>query len=93
MAGEVVHDLDFAADVFDVIAVDEFAGSDGFAGEVLLGFLVSYQIGDAELAPAQLAPEYVSVTDVLHGTAEDAADGGSGRGGGVAGTLLWSWWW
>lgn len=59
VAGEVVHDLDLAADVFDVVAVDEFAGGDGLASELLFGLLVRHQISDAELTASQLTPKGV----------------------------------
>lgn len=34
------------------------------------------EVGDAELAPAQLLADVVGGADVLHGSAEDRADGG-----------------
>lgn len=42
MAREVVHDLDFTADVFNIVAVDELASGDGLASELLFGFFVSH---------------------------------------------------
>lgn len=86
MAGEVVHDLDLTADVFDVVVVDELAGGDGFAGELLLVVLVGDEVGDAELAAAELAAKGVGGADVFHGAAEDAADG---RRGGSSGGCGW----
>ena len=81
MAGEVVHDLDLAADVFDVVTVDELASGDGLASELLFGLFVCDQVGNAELAAA----EDVDGPDVLHGPAEHTPDGmgsGGGRRGG-----------
>lgn len=85
MTSEVVHDLDLPADVFNVIAVDEFAGGYRFAGELQLGFLVGNEIGDSKLATTQLAAECVCVADILHGTTEDSADGGICGGRAIGG--------
>lgn len=82
VAGQMVHDLDLAADVLDVIPVDELAGGDGLAGELLLRLLVRDQVRHAELAAAELAAEDVGGADVLHRPAEDAAGGRGGGGGG-----------
>lgn len=59
MAGQVVHDLNLSPNVLDVIAVYELARGYGFASELLLRLLVSHQVGHAELAPTQFAPEDV----------------------------------
>lgn len=89
VSGQVVHDLDLPADVLDVVAVDELARGYGLAGELLLRLLVSHQVGHAELAPTQLAPEHVGRPDVFKWPAKDAAyrggSAGSGRVGGVVG--------
>ena len=81
MAGEVVHDLDFTTDVFDIITVDKLTRGDRFTSELLLGFFVSHQVGNPKLPTAELAAEDVSRPDVLHGTAEHTTDGWSGGGG------------
>lgn len=52
VSSEVVHDLDLATNVLDVVAVDELAGGDGLAGELLAGLLVGDEVGNAELAAA-----------------------------------------
>lgn len=84
VSGQVVHDLDLPADVLHVVAVDELARGYGLAGELLLRLLVSHQVGHAELAPTQLAPEHVGRPDVFEWPAKDAAcrggSAGSGRG-------------
>ena len=80
MAGEVVHDLDFTADVFDIITVDKLTRGDRFTSELLLGFFVSHQVGNTKLPAAELAAEDVSRPDVLHRTAEHTTDRWSGGG-------------
>lgn len=59
VAGEVVHDLDLATDVVHVVAVEEFAGGDGLAGQLLMGLLVGNKVGNPELTAAQLTAEAV----------------------------------
>lgn len=80
MAGEVVHDLDFTADVFDIVTVDKLPSGNRFASELLLGFFVGHQVGNTELSTAELAAEDVIRPNVLHGTAENTTDRWSGRG-------------
>lgn len=48
----MVHNLDFAADIFNVVAVDEAARGDGLAGEEFFGLFVSDEVSDSELATA-----------------------------------------
>ena len=60
VAGEVVHDLDLAPDVVDVVTVHELARCDRLARELLLRGLVGHQVRHAELPAAQLAPEGVN---------------------------------
>jgi hypothetical protein len=79
VAGEVVHDVDLAADVVGVVPAHELARGDGLAGVAAARGLVGGEVGDPELAPAQLAAEGVGRADVLHGAAEDAADAWRGR--------------
>lgn len=64
VAGEVVHDLDLAADVVGVVAAEELAGRDGLAGVAAARAEVGGEDGDAELAPAELAAEGVEGADV-----------------------------
>lgn len=71
VAGEVVHDLDLAADVVDVVAVEELAGGDGLAGQLLMGLLVGHKVGHPELTPPQLPAEAVEGPHVRHGTVKD----------------------
>lgn len=85
VAGHVVHDLDLAANVLDVVSVDQLPGGDRFARELLLRFLVGHQVGDTELSAPELAPKDVRRPDVLHGPPEDAAHGGGGGS--------WGWGW
>jgi len=66
VAREVVHDLHLPAHVLDVVAVDELPRGDGLAGEALAGLPVRDEVGDPELAPAELAPEGVGRAHVLH---------------------------
>jgi hypothetical protein len=79
VAGEVVHDVDLAADVVGVVPAHELARGDGLAGVAAARGLVGGEVGDPELAPAQLAAEGVGRADVLHGAAEDEADTWRGR--------------
>lgn len=37
---KVVHDLDFPANILDVVAVNKLATGDGFASELLVGLFV-----------------------------------------------------
>ncbi|BAS95569.1 Os05g0585601, partial [Oryza sativa Japonica Group] len=67
VAGEVVHDVDLAADVVEVVGAGELAGGDGLAGVASAGGLVGGEVGHPELPPPQLPPEGVGRTDVLHG--------------------------
>lgn len=81
VAGEVVHDLDLSADVGDGGAGEEAAEGDRLAGEEIAGRLVGDEVGDAELAAAELAEEVVVAADVadgVEGAVEDAAVGGEG---------------
>jgi hypothetical protein len=91
VAREVVHDLHLPADVVDVVAVRELPRRDGLARVPAAGGLVRGQVGDAELAPAQLPAERVGRAHVLHRPAQHAADGGRARGGGGGGggSLVW----
>lgn len=73
VAGEVVHDLDLAADVVHVVVVEELAGGDGLAGQLLMGLLVGHKVGHPELTTAQLPAKAVEGPDVRHGTVKDAA--------------------
>jgi len=87
----VVHDLHLPAHVLDVVAVDELPRGDGLAGEALAGLPVRDEVGDPELAPAELAPEGVGRADVLHGAAQHPphpGGGGRGRRGGIRLLLL-----
>jgi len=76
VAGEVVHDLHLSPDILQVVAVDEFGRGDGFARELLFGVFVGHKVCHAELAAAQFAAEGVGGADVLHGPAQDPANGG-----------------
>lgn len=73
VAGKVVHDLHLAADVVDVIMVNELARGDGLAGERFAGPLVDGEVGDPELAAAELATKGVGGPDVLDWPAQYAA--------------------
>lgn len=91
VTGHVVHDLDFPADVLDVVAVDELPRRDRLAGELLLRLLVGHQVGYAKLAAAELAAEDVGRTDILHGPSQNAAHGSGGCWGcGGGGEMCWS---
>ena len=46
----MVHNLDFTANVFNVVTVDEAARGDRLAGEEFFGLFVSDEIRDSELA-------------------------------------------
>ena len=76
VAGEVVHDLDLAPDIIDIVAVYELARCDRLARELLLRDLVGHQVRHAELPAAQLAPKDVNGPDILHGPAQHAAKRG-----------------
>ena len=67
VAREVVHDLHLAAHVLDVVPMRELPRRDGLAGVAAARGLVGGEVGDPELAPAELAPEGVGHADVLHG--------------------------
>lgn len=75
LAGQMVHDLDLPPDVLDVLLVDQLPLGDRLAGKLLASLLVGAQVGDPELPPAELLPNRVHRLDLLHGTAEDRADG------------------
>ncbi|GER40732.1 dephospho-CoA kinase family [Striga asiatica] len=77
LAREVVHDLHLAPHVLDVLAVCQLALGDGLAREPLPALLVGAEVGNAELAPAQLLAHAVRGPDVFHGPAQD----GPNRGG------------
>lgn len=81
VAGEVVHYLDFTADVFDIITVNKLTRGNRLTSELLLGFFVSHQVGNTKLTTAELAAKDVSRPDILQGTAEHTTDRGSGGGG------------
>lgn len=87
VAGEVVHDLHLPPHILHVVAVDELPRGDGLAGVGLTGFSVGAEVGDAELAAAELAPEGVRGPNVLHRAAEDPADARERAGAGDG------WWW
>ena len=59
VAREVVHDLDLAADVLDVLLGDELPLGYGLAGVVHPGGEVGAEVGGAELPLPELAPERV----------------------------------
>lgn len=85
VAGEVVHDLDLAADVIDVVLAAELASGDALAGELLAGGAVGDEVGDAELAAAELAADDVGGPDILHWAAKDAAVAAEQAGDSVCG--------
>lgn len=60
MASEMIHYLNFTADIFDIIMVDKLTTGDGFTSELLFGFLMSYQVGNAKLTIAEFTVEDVS---------------------------------
>lgn len=79
VASKMVHDLNLAAHILDIVLVNELPGGNGLAGELLFGLLVGHQVGNAELSPPQLPTEDVCGPDVLHGAAEHTADVGASR--------------
>jgi hypothetical protein len=92
VAGEVVHDLDLAAHVVDVLPGDELALGDGLAGVVDPRGELGAEEGGAELPLPELPAERVEVAEVGGGVAEHgpqvrrragpaAPHGGCGGGG------------
>ena len=81
VAGEVVHDLDLAPDVLHVVAVEELAGGDGLAGQLLPDLVVGHQVRHSELASAQFPAEGIEGADVRHGPVQDPPQPPGGRGG------------
>jgi len=77
VAGQVVHDLDLAAHVLDVLLGDELPLGDGLAGEVLPRRLLDALLGGAELPLPELLAQGVEVLEPLgvapqHGAREEA---------------------
>jgi len=77
VAGQVVHDLDLAAHVLNVLLVDELPLGDGLAGEVLPRGLLDALVGGAELPLPELLAQGVQVLEPLgvapqHGAREQA---------------------
>jgi hypothetical protein len=70
VAGEVVHDLDLAAHVLDVLPCDELALGDGLAGVVGPRGEVRAVVGGAELPLPELAPERVVLPEARGRVAE-----------------------
>jgi hypothetical protein len=70
VAGEVVHDLDLAAHVVDVLPGDELALGDGLAGVVDPRGELGAEEGGAELPLPELPAERVEVAEVGGGVAE-----------------------
>uniref|UniRef100_J3LFY1 Uncharacterized protein n=1 Tax=Oryza brachyantha TaxID=4533 RepID=J3LFY1_ORYBR len=70
VAREVVHDLDLAADVLDVLLGDELALGYGLAGVVHPGGEVGAEVGGAELPLPELAPERVVLAEARGRVAE-----------------------
>lgn len=60
MAGEMIHDLNFTVDVFDIFTADKLTPGDRFTSEMLFGFLMSYQVGNAKLTTAEFTADDVS---------------------------------
>jgi hypothetical protein len=81
VSGEVVHDLDLAAHVLDVLPRDELALGDGLAGVVDPRGEVRAEVGGAELPLPELAPERVVVPEGRGRVAEHVGRELRGRGG------------
>jgi hypothetical protein len=80
VAGEVVHDLDLAAHVLDVLPCDELALGDGLAGVVGPRGEVRAVVGGAELPLPELAPERVVLPEARGRVAEHVGRELRGRG-------------
>ncbi|KAJ1398809.1 hypothetical protein SESBI_30796 [Sesbania bispinosa] len=85
VTNEVVHGLDFRANIVNVVVVDKFAGDHGFAGKFLFLHFVCDQVGDVKLASTKLVAKDVDGANIFHGATEDATEGGAG--------WLWFWEW
>ncbi|GER57568.1 ARM repeat superfamily protein [Striga asiatica] len=82
VARQVMHDLHLAADVLRVFGVEELPLGDGLARERPARGAVSGEVGDAELAAAELPAENVGGADIGRGAAED-----EGRRGSIGGCV------
>ncbi|WVZ61966.1 hypothetical protein U9M48_011771 [Paspalum notatum var. saurae] len=76
VAGQVVHDLDLAAHVLDVLVGAELPLGDGLAGELFPRGLVGALVGGAELALPQPLAQRVEILEPLgvapqHGAGEE----------------------
>jgi len=76
VAREVVHDLDLAAHVVDVLLGDELALGDGLAGVVDPRGELGAEVGGAELPLPELPAERVEVAEVGGGVAEHGPEVG-----------------
>lgn len=88
----MVHDLDLAAHVLDILVSDEFPLGNRLAGELLAGGFLNTEVGGAELTLTKLAAKAVNVLELLCLPLEDrvsleasAGDALHGRGLGFGG--------
>lgn len=58
-----MHDLDFTPDILVVLAAEELAFGDGFAGVIEASGFLGGEIGGAELALAELLADGVMVAE------------------------------
>ncbi|BAS86755.1 Os03g0788550, partial [Oryza sativa Japonica Group] len=80
VAGEVVHYLDLAADVLDVVVGDQLPLQDGLAGELLAGGALHAQVRRPELPLPELPPQAVLVLETLRLALQHRADEQPGAG-------------
>jgi hypothetical protein len=80
VSGEVVHDLDLAAHVLNILPRDELALGDGLAGVVDPRGEVRAEVGGAELPLPELAPERVVLPEGRGRVAEHVGRELRGRG-------------
>lgn len=87
VAGQVVHDLNFPADIIDVLLGDELTFGDGLTGVFDTGEFIGAKVSGAELALTKATTDMVEVMEILSMALEDR--GGKGgvtgarHGGGV----------
>jgi len=82
MLRQVAHDLNLPPDILDVDGGPELLLGNGLAGKFLAGLLVRAEVGDAELAPAQLAAQLVTGLDLAaRGRLQNGELGAVGVGG------------
>lgn len=80
--GQVVDHLHLAPEAVGVVGGEKAADCHGLAGAELAGAAVGAEVGDAELAAADLVADGVCLAEVAHGAAKDDAGAGEGLAAG-----------